>query len=614
MSPTRKLILLITGFAGLILLVAAYRIHQASQSLHARHDYTRRGHDVDRAAGNSLYTEFLREGVVGPFPSGISLELSTSAVDKVEAQAEWVQATQKISGHETLATNSKLFGETHIYKKRCFAFRPACRAVGSNEAVISVVRQVLATDNVVLWSQDLFVQTLAEPHPWHLDGEAYHICEQCACVWLALEDVNGGHSLQVMTRSHRMSLSENVLQRTQVHSNTGETSDGTPEEDLLHLAQRYDPASHIHNFTDLGSGQFVVLHGRTWHRMGKSIATTSTTRSLRMCYTAATSDCRVYGFQRPQTGPWPLTAARVAAPARPPVQLVHGDLPPLPYSNFLGFFDESNVLLESEAVFVDRMKRAQKKNMTATETLRVWYPLRERPLRTFATRQGVTVPREKVQIGNAATPTLAQLEMFVVNLPPNNLVHKIERHRREEFICAINGSHEIFLHCHNGSVLDMITLTAGSWLYIPPYCTHTQLAGPAGASLLNINFTPWRALRDQFFLTRTTSIYDPSYLPVNVFLPAPEKAILEQDSVLMDGPSMAMSRLTLTLGRCLRNFGSHATRDVLLYIEQGAARLLPNRTKLEHGAVLFVPTGTMYGIEPVASAPPARCYVVEFYL
>jgi hypothetical protein len=173
--------------------------------------------------------DFLRLGFVGGFPLLSPSECRAVADQAFERRSgEWMKGLHLRAG-------------------------PALRT-GLREEVVGRVSSLLGED-VLLWGCQVVRQRPGERHRWHADVEA---CTwPCVNAWVALENVTPLSTLSLIPGSHRFSLTPQDLARDRdidVHDFAS----------IAAVARVWDVEAGVVS-ANVGSGDFILFNGRSWH-------------------------------------------------------------------------------------------------------------------------------------------------------------------------------------------------------------------------------------------------------------------------------------------------------------------------------------------------------------
>lgn len=537
--------------------------------------------------------EFSTKGVIGPLRTSLSMQEIREAFDAIEEYKAKVRKRlkEKKRSKDEADSARQLYGDFDVLLERCYAFDVRCRRLAEDKAIVEAVREVIGND-IVVYSMDQFLKKSNDIQPWHTDIEPYDRCYgKSVQIWLAVENVTPQSTLQIVTGSHRMPsvtwlFPEHVLRATTVNEKHDHE-----KQHVQSCATSIDPTAEIRSPVTK-DGEFMLFHSNLWH------ASENTSRLQRKAIRVTFShpECQVAGvfkYRRPDLPP-----LKDPIPAIPPVLLVSGQGRTFPeynrlVNNFLHIADIPEIVRNK-----DRSRRKQEFGKSPmTNSVQMWTAedmttkMRKRKMRDSITNQQII--RFKADLLRGHSALFETLEVSHVHLSPFECAHRPESHLEPTVGIISNGSVGV-LTVSNATVLPPTDHQLGrvpTATLLPPSgifmydsnVIHTECAGSAGGSFINIKYIPIKVLQS---ISARLRLFMP---------PAEDKTFLDVSNIML------FSRVFGKICRCIHNPHPDDDHEVFLLVEDVPPNVtlfaLPEQKPLPVGTLLFYPLHSTHGIE-----------------
>jgi len=329
------------------------------------------------------------------------------------------------------------------WPKGCAVTDRAFYEVAIHPPLLYAVSALLGPD-VLLWGTTLLVQVPGGGHVWHSDIE-------CAAagitvnVWLALDHVQRGSGLGLISRSHRL----DPLQR--IASKHGVARDDLTRELVLGWAHERDPRCESID-PDVRDGEALVFDGRLWHASLNRNRFRSRT-ALLLQYAAPGSAIHI---PEPARLEWPF---RLLSTPRPATIMVRGSDP----------FGE-NRTVSPPAADDGRAEPALGRRIQSLGLL-----LEEDTLTGWRVQP----------IFRGSTPNVPRLSCHVSTLSAGATPHPLHGHDEEELLVALSGEVDLAIERDGHEVHHRVA--PGQFAYYPPgqrHTIHNRSGAPASYLIL----------------------------------------------------------------------------------------------------------------------------------
>lgn len=220
--------------------------------------------------------KLFRLGYLGPFSlPGLDLARLTDAIDRYTPHLAWPGKNYS----EAL--------ERRPWFKSFHSLSPEFLNVARHPDILKIVHNAFENRPTKLWGVAPLVKRAGVTHAWHSDIETR--CWPTLTVWLGIKGVNKNTSLQVISRTHELIKTPDIIRKQGIPMQSNK--------DVLRAAQTLNSDCEL-IIPDMNDGDYIIFWGSLWH--GTHNTSTDSRYAATLQYSDAEANIRIpLNFEKP---------------------------------------------------------------------------------------------------------------------------------------------------------------------------------------------------------------------------------------------------------------------------------------------------------------------------